>query len=137
MIKVTFVRSEQVKSDRPDLQNAKTVLAGGRGLVDEAEFAEMGKLADKLGAASVRPALWSTPVLLRTIGRSVRPVRSLLLTFIIGFGISGAIQYIAGIKDAKVIVAVNKDPEAPIFDVADYGLVGDAMTVIRELEAKL
>lgn len=81
VIKVTFVRSEQVKSDRPDLQNAKIVLAGGRGLVDEAEFAEMGKLADKLGAASVRPALWSTPVLLRTIGRSVRPVRSLLLTF--------------------------------------------------------
>ena len=78
VIKVTFVRSEQVKSDRPDLQNAKIVLAGGRGLVDEAEFAEMGKLAQP----SVRPALWSTPVLLRTIGRSVRPVRSLLLTSI-------------------------------------------------------
>lgn len=70
VIKVTFVRSEQVKSDRPDLQNAKIVLAGGRGLVDEAEFAEMGKLPTNSAQPSVRPALWSTPVLLRTIGRS-------------------------------------------------------------------
>ena len=127
VIKVTFVRSEQVKSDRPDLQNAKIVLAGGRGLVDEAEFAEMGKLADKLGAAVGTTRDWQ----IGQTGKIIAP------DLYIGFGISGAIQHIAGIKDAKVIVAVNKDPEAPIFDVADYGLVGDAMTVIRELEAKL
>ena len=137
VIKVTFVRREQVKNDRPELQNAKIVLAGGRGLADESEFEEMGKLADKLGAAvgttravvdaGIAPNDWQ----IGQTGKIIAP------NLYIGFGISGAIQHIAGIKDAKVIVAVNKDPEAPIFDVADYGLVGDAMSVIRELEQKL
>ena len=131
VIKVTFVRSEQVKSDRPDLQNAKIVLAGGRGLVDEAEFAEMGKLAVGTTRAVVDAGIAPNDWQIGQTGKIIAP------DLYIGFGISGAIQHIAGIKDAKVIVAVNKDPEAPIFDVADYGLVGDAMTVIRELEAKL
>lgn len=81
VIKVTFVRSEQVKSDRPDLQNAKIVLAGGRGLVDEAEFAEMGKLADKLGAAVGTTRAVVDAGIAPNDCRSVRPVRSLLLTF--------------------------------------------------------
>ncbi len=137
VIKVTFVRKEQVKNDRPDLQSAKIVLAGGRGLVDEAEFAEMGRLADKLGAAvgttravvdaGIAPNDWQ----IGQTGKIIAP------NLYIGFGISGAIQHIAGIKDVKVIVAVNKDPEAPIFEVADYGLVADAMATIRELEQKL
>ena len=137
VIRSIFVRKEQVKNDRPDLQSAKIVIAGGRGLADEAEFAEMGRLADKLGAAvgttravvdsGIAPNDWQ----IGQTGKIIAP------DLYIGLGISGAIQHIAGIKDAKVIVAVNKDPEAPIFDVADYGLVADAMETIRELEQKL
>lgn len=135
--KVKFLSRSAVKSDLPDLQNAKIVLAGGRGLANESEFEELEKLAHKMGAAvgttravvdaGLAPNDWQ----IGQTGKIIAP------DLYISFGISGAIQHIAGIKDAKVIVAVNKDLEAPIFEMADYGLVADAMTVIRELENKL
>jgi electron transfer flavoprotein alpha subunit len=135
--RVKFVSHQTVHSDRPDLLTAKRVVAGGRGLTSEAEFAELEQFADKLGAAvgttravvdmGMAPNDWQ----IGQTGKIIAP------NLFMAFGISGALQHLAGIKDAKVIVAVNKDPEAPIFEVADYGLIADAMDTIRELEQKL
>ncbi len=132
-----FVSIEEVESDRPDLLTAKRVVAGGRGLFDEEGFAALDKLADKLGAAvgSTRAVVDMSLVPSETqVGQTGKIVAPELY---MAFGISGAIQHVAGMKDSKVIVAVNKDPEAPIFEMADYYLESDAVDVIKELTDKL
>lgn len=132
-----FVSVEEVKSDRPDLLTAKRVVAGGRGLFDEEGFAALEKLADKMGAAlgSTRAVVDMGLVPSETqVGQTGKIVAPELY---MAFGISGAIQHVAGMKDSKVIVAVNKDPEAPIFEMADYYLEADAVETIRALTEKL
>ena len=132
-----FVSVEEVASDRPDLLTAKRVVAGGRGLFDEEGFAALDKLAEKMGAAlgSTRAVVDMNLVPSETqVGQTGKIVAPELY---MAFGISGAIQHVAGMKDSKVIVSVNKDAEAPIFEVSDYYLEADAVDVIKELTEKL
>ncbi len=132
-----FVKVTQTKSDRPDLVTARRVVSAGRGIIDEAGFAAMEALADKIGAAVgstraiVDMQIAPNETQVGQTGKIVAP------ELYIAFGISGAIQHTAGMKDSKVIVAVNNDPEAPIFEMCDYGLVADAADVVKELAAKL